>query len=92
MLHAEFQVDVNIKDNNGRTPMHDAAQYGQMELVRMLHEEFQVDVNIKDNNGTTPMHDAAQNGHMEMVCMLHEEFQIDKHKCIWLPVPQCVVL
>ena len=68
MLHEDFEVNVNIRSNNGRTPMHFAAQNGQMEMVRMLHEDFEVDLNIRSNNGRTPMHFAAQNGQMEMVC------------------------
>ena len=55
-------VDVNSKDNYGRTPMYHAAFNGLLEMVRMLKNEFQVDVNSKNNTGRTPMHSAAQEG------------------------------
>ena len=45
-------------DVDGRTGLHIAARYGQLEVVQMLVEEFKVDVNVSDNKGQTPLMDA----------------------------------
>jgi ankyrin repeat protein len=45
-------------DVDGRTGLHIAARYGQLDVAKMLVEEFSVDVNIADNKGQTPLNDA----------------------------------
>ena len=46
--------DLNAQDNQGKTPMHIAAQFGAPRLVQKLIKEG-ADVNIKDQEGKTPM-------------------------------------
>ena len=78
MLHdpkGVFQVEVNIEDNNGLTPMHFAAGNGQIDMVRMLYEEFHVDVNVHVDIDfiVTPMHLAADSGQIDMVRFLIQD-------------------
>ena len=55
-------VDVNAKDNGGRTPLHYAAKYATKEVVELLIPNG-ADVNAKMKDGVTPLHVAAQDGH-----------------------------
>lgn len=45
----------NSKDQNGYTPIHAAASYGHIGLLRRLIERGG-DINIQDNEGDTPLH------------------------------------
>ena len=51
-------MDVNSKDNDGATPLDDAAEKGHEDVVRVLVTELNADVNSKDNKGLTPLHEA----------------------------------
>ncbi|ANB13000.1 hypothetical protein AWJ20_1278 [Sugiyamaella lignohabitans] len=44
------------KDANGYTPIHAAASYGHIELLRYLINEAGGDINITDEDGDTPLH------------------------------------
>ncbi|MEO0202771.1 MAG: ankyrin repeat domain-containing protein [candidate division WOR-3 bacterium] len=54
-------ADINIKNNNGKTPLHIAVENEYEDIVKLLLEK-NVDVNIKDNEGNTPLHKAVKNG------------------------------
>ena len=49
------RVDVNNRDNGGRTGLHWVAQFGNEAMVKMLVDEFKADANIKDNRGKTAL-------------------------------------
>lgn len=53
-------VDINAKDNNGKTPLHHAASNGS-EKTMELSIAAGADINAKDNNGRTPLHFTALN-------------------------------
>ena len=44
-------IDVNIKDNTGKTPLYYAIIQNNIELVKLLLSHHDIDVNIKDNTG-----------------------------------------
>ncbi|EWC48386.1 hypothetical protein DRE_02155 [Drechslerella stenobrocha 248] len=46
---------VNSKDENGYTPIHAAASYGHLDLLRCLVNEHGGDINIRDDDGDTPL-------------------------------------
>ncbi|KAF3909902.1 Tankyrase-1 [Orbilia brochopaga] len=46
---------VNAKDENGYTPIHAAASYGHLDLLRTLIREHGGDVNVRDDDGDTPL-------------------------------------
>ena len=60
-------ADVNMADENGRTPLHFAANLGHMECLKLLLASPGVNVNVKDNGNDTPLICAAFNGHAECV-------------------------
>ena len=57
------------EENDGWTPLHDAAYYGNVEIARMLIGAM-VDLNLQDRWGWTPLHRAAMFGKVEIARML----------------------
>ena len=47
--------------------LHDAAESGNLDLVKYLVEEKNLDVKAKSESGYTVLHSAAWNGNLEMV-------------------------
>ncbi len=68
---AEKGVDVNARDQNGRTALMEAAFAGHTETVKALLER-RADVNAKDESGWTALMEAASKGHTESVKILLE--------------------
>ena len=63
-------VDVNIVDEDGKTPLCAAAWNGQLNVVRLLLQSFRIDVNKSDMMGRNPLHLASHRGHGEIVKVL----------------------
>lgn len=65
--------DANITDNVhntlGRTRLHNAAEYGDIDKVKELITNG-VNIDIEDDVLTTPLHLAARNGHSQMATLL----------------------
>ena len=59
-----FKIDQ--VDSFGDSPLHLAAQYNSLEVVKKLLEKG-ADLNKKNNNGYTPLHIAAKKGQLEVV-------------------------
>ncbi|KAF9603980.1 hypothetical protein IFM89_039334 [Coptis chinensis] len=51
-------TSVNLKDSEGRTPLHWAVDRGHLKVAELLVSK-KADVNIKDNEGQTPLHYAS---------------------------------
>lgn len=56
ILSKNHELDANSKDPNGYTPVHAAAAYGHINLLRKLCEQHNGDINVRDNDGDTPLH------------------------------------
>ncbi|XP_052173431.1 acyl-CoA-binding domain-containing protein 1 isoform X2 [Diospyros lotus] len=54
----ESGVSVNLKDSEGRTPLHWAVDRGHLDITELLVSK-NADVNAKDNEGQGPLHYAA---------------------------------
>ncbi|XP_018574498.1 uncharacterized protein LOC108913430 [Anoplophora glabripennis] len=64
-------ADVNIKDKNGRTVLHLAAEKGQIDTIKFL-TDVGADIAAKDKEGRTPLHLAAKEGR-DVVQLLIEQ-------------------
>ena len=64
-------ADVNMKDEDGHTPLHWACTYGNEEICRLLLEHG-ADPNARDDNGRTPLHWACLYNHTAIVRLLIE--------------------
>ncbi|AQZ13763.1 YCR051W [Zygosaccharomyces parabailii] len=56
LLQQNYHGNANVKDPNGYTPVHAAAAYGHIDLLRKLCKQYGGDINIKDVDGDTPLH------------------------------------
>ncbi|KAK9291445.1 hypothetical protein L1049_019393 [Liquidambar formosana] len=54
----ESGVSVNLKDSEGRTPLHWAVDRGHLNITELLVSRS-ADINAKDDEGQTPLHYAA---------------------------------
>ena len=59
------------------TPLHSAAERGDVDKARELLKHGRHDVNCTDKIGRIPLHCASFCGHVDMVRMLISEFQAD---------------
>ncbi|KAL5381558.1 hypothetical protein DPSP01_007011 [Paraphaeosphaeria sporulosa] len=71
------RVDVDAKDNDGRTPLSWAAWGGQEAVVKLLLATDKVDVDVKDKDGRTPLSWAAERGHEAVVKLLLATDKVD---------------
>lgn len=74
-LLLSFGARVNVRDCEGWTPLHCAAEVGMVDLVRRL-VELNADCNVK-TQGKTAYHLAVWNGHGEVVDILRD-LTVDK--------------
>lgn len=61
---------MSIGDLNRRTPLHFAAQHGNVTIVRSLLNVFHVARDVPDNEGQTPLHVIAEQGNVEVLDLL----------------------
>ena len=71
LLLLEHGADINVRVDDGRTPLHVALGNGALEEARVLLEHG-ADVGAKRHDGLTPLQVAAQKSHDEMVKLLLE--------------------
>jgi ankyrin repeat protein len=76
MLLDACKVDVDSRDNYGRTPLSWAVAEGHEVTTKLLLDTCKVDVDSKDNNGRTPLSWAAQGGHTNSATSLLERTAI----------------
>ncbi len=87
-------TDVNMADENGRTPLHFAANLGHVECLKLLLAAPRINVNMADNASNTPLIYAAEKNHTECVRLLlaapgidvNRECQLGATPLIWAAV------
>lgn len=52
-------MDVNVKDNEGHTPLHHVAHNGRLEMVKFFIERCGADVYSQNKYGKTPRHQTS---------------------------------
>jgi ankyrin repeat protein len=65
-------IEVNSKDEDGRTPLSWAAKEGHEAVVKLLLAISTIEVNSKDKNGQTPLSYAVEERHKAVVKLLLE--------------------
>lgn len=63
-------VDVNIKDVYGNTPLINASNKGLSEIVHILLEHPKIDVNASNLYGINALHEACRKGHERITYLL----------------------
>jgi hypothetical protein len=71
------KVDIDSKDNNGRTPLLRTGQNGDEAIIELLLKTGKVDIDSRDNFGWTPLSWAAQNGHEAIFKLLLKTGKVD---------------
>jgi len=64
------EVNPNMQNNDGRTPLSYAAEGGYQGMVRLLLEREEVSPNVADNDGRTPLSFAIRYGHNRVAALL----------------------
>ena len=62
LLVNHYEVNVNIKDSFGRTPLHYACARGNRCAVSVLLDSGRVEINVLDKQSNTPLHSACRIG------------------------------
>src|SRR6516165_3610682 len=68
-----FGADTDVRSKNGRTPLHEAAENGHLEIVRLLagHHAY---VDATTHRSNTPMLLALENRHTKVIELFASEF------------------
>ncbi|MEM7403611.1 MAG: ankyrin repeat domain-containing protein, partial [Myxococcota bacterium] len=69
LLIEQGNANVNAQDNNGNTPLHDAAASGMIWSSQILLQHNAL-AYLQNNDQKTPMQLAAENGHEKLANML----------------------
>jgi ankyrin repeat protein len=77
VVNSEDNVDVDSKDEKGRTPLLWAAANGHETVVKLLLDKEGVDPDSKDKIRRTPLWWAAANGHETVVKLLLDREGVD---------------
>ena len=60
-------VDLDLRDDEGRTPLHIACTYAGPEMVELMIRTARADPKLPDKAGETPVHHACRAGHHEVL-------------------------
>ena len=76
-LLARSEIELNLKDKNGHTPLSKAVLRGHEAAVKLLLAREDADPNSNDNSGRTPLSLAASNGYDAIAMLLLARDDID---------------
>ena len=71
------KIDVNARDEQGHTPLSDAAWKNNKETLRLLLDSDHVDANLSDHKDNTPLTRAIIGRHQEVVKLLLNSGKVD---------------
>ena len=80
LLAIARNIDPDLQDNYGRTPLSWAAEKGHTEVVKALLGDPRVNPDRQDSVGGTPLSWAAQEGHTEIVKAFLADPQVDPNR------------
>jgi len=84
-LITDPMVDINFSpaNENGRTPLRQAARYGHVKMVEALLKDPRIDVNKASIQSWTPLYISTYYGHEKVVKLLLEHPKIDVNPRTW---------
>lgn len=82
-LIEKYDMDVNIKDNDGKTVLHCAAKVGNKSLVKYLLTRDDVDINQEDNSQMTALDYAIYEGKYRIVKYLLKRNDLKLGECAY---------
>ncbi|KAL8511168.1 hypothetical protein ACS0TY_017842 [Phlomoides rotata] len=65
---------VQLRDGEGKTPLHYAASYGCLEDVRYLLNQCPTNATQRDKSGSFPVHLASIKGYVDVISLLLQDF------------------
>lgn len=69
--------DVNLKTNQGVTPLHLAILKKNLGVIKKLIIEYKCKCNVKDKNGYTPLQRASSIGLLSIITLLNEKGKVN---------------
>lgn len=66
-----LDINVNMADQHGETPIFDCARKGKLQIAKLLISKF-ANINVENRNGECPIHLAAFKGNLEMIKLFVE--------------------
>ncbi|KAG7284881.1 hypothetical protein NEMBOFW57_009496 [Staphylotrichum longicolle] len=82
LRYATTSVDVDTRDESGRTPLSWAAEKGHGAVVKLLLGTGKVDLDARDESGRTPLSWAAEKGHETVVKLLLSKGKVNTPKAV----------
>jgi ankyrin repeat protein len=82
---------INVQNNNGMSPLHNAASDGDLEIVHVLLERG-ADINVRNNDGDTPLISAAIGAAAVRARWKSFRAQNNEHLCRFLEVVRVLLL
>jgi hypothetical protein len=76
LLLTQCNIDPNLKNSRGQTPLLLAAKVGNLAITQLLLERDDIQPNLSDDEGDTPLWWAAFRGHITIVQLLLERQDI----------------
>ena len=73
---AKFNIELNSKDNSGRTAFHDACAWGKTSIVDIMinnSESFNLDLTARDNYGRTGFQWSQLEGYTNVVNLIRSK-------------------
>ena len=77
VINSDLNCDPNIPGQYDRTPLHCAAEFGHLHIVKYLTDEQGCNPSCLDEHKNTPLHCASMEGHLDIVKFLTVEKHCD---------------
>ena len=79
--HADYKLTLQPHEQgeHGDTALHEAAEKGDPEIVRLLIDNYGLDRNAKDDDDMTALHFAALNSNPDVIRLLIDEYGLDRN-------------